>query len=214
MYDDEGVTPADASPPGPQQPGAAAPAGPQVPAEPQPQGRTQPPARHGAMSNYARNMAISLAVLIVPLVVLVAFCSPSADELATIDPSGTYQAAKSEAKFGIRIPAGLPDGWRATNSSINRGDSGAVTLRVSYLTPAGKFAQLLQSDVASDQLLPEELGGGTIQGMTEVGGVTWQRYGGRRARETALVLLEPESSVLVVGDASIDELRALAASLR
>lgn len=173
-----------------------------------------PPPRHGAMGNYVRNIAISLAVLILPLVALVAFCTPRGDDIKTIDPSGTYQAAKSEADFDVRIPSGLPDGWRATTSSLNPGNGGVVTLRVSYLTPSGKVAQLVQSDIDSGQLLPAELGGGKYEGDADVAGARWQRYGGRRPGETALVLLEPESSVLVVGDAPLDELRTLASSLR
>ncbi len=83
-------------------------------------------------------MAISLGVLIVPLLILMAFCRPQETDVPTVDPSGTYRAAAAEAKFPVRRPAGLPSGWRSTNAAIEREAGGALTLRVSYITPSSR----------------------------------------------------------------------------
>jgi hypothetical protein len=159
-------------------------------------------------------MAISLGVLTIPLVLLMALCRPSSRDVPTVDPANTYEAAKATGAFPVRVPKGLPAGWRATNSSLRSGTGSKLTLRVSYVTPTSRFAQLVESNVAADTLLPEELGGGKAEGTTKVGAVDWQRYGGRRAGETALVLLDRQVTVLVAGDATLDELRTLAAALR
>jgi hypothetical protein len=192
MYHHGGVTSADSTPPGAPAPDAAA------------ARRFRP----------VRDMTISLAVLLVPLLVLTAFCRPGDREVPTVDPSGTYRAAKAEARFPVREPAGLPADWRSTNAALNRADGGAITLRVSYLTSSDGFVQLVQSDIPADRLIPAELGAGKVQGSVDVAGTAWQRYGARRPGETALVLLGPESTVLAVGDASLDDLRRLVASLR
>jgi hypothetical protein len=153
-------------------------------------------------------------VLIVPLLLLMAFCRPSEREIPTADAARTYQAARSEAAFPVLVPDELPAGWRATNAALNRLGGGRLTVRVSYLTPSEDFVQLVQSDADSEDVILAELGAGKIEGSADVGGVAWQRYGGRRPGETALVLLRPEVTVVAAGDASLDELRTLAASLR
>lgn len=161
-----------------------------------------------------RDIALSLGVLIVPLLLLMAFCQPSERDVPTVDANRTYQTAKSEAKFPVLVPGGLPDGWRATNAAVNRLDAGRLTVRVSYLTSSGTYLQLVQTDADSGDVILAELGAGKIQGSTDVRGVAWQRYSGRRPGETALVLIQPESTVVTSGDASLADLRTLAAALR
>jgi hypothetical protein len=161
-----------------------------------------------------RDMAISLGVLVVPLVLLMAFCRPTAGDTPTVDPARTYQAAKASAKFPVRVPEELPSSWRATNSALRTGEAGTLTVRVTYLTPATKSMQLVQSDQAAEKLIVDELGAGRIEGAVTVGSARWQRYGGSRSGETALVLLEPKVTVVIVGDAGLEELRTLAGSLR
>jgi hypothetical protein len=173
-----------------------------------------PPSQPIRRPNVVRDIGLSLGVLVVPLLLLIAFCRPTESALPTVDSDRIYQAAKTEAKFPVRVPSGLPAGWRATNGALNRLDGGALTVRVSYLTPGDRFVQLVQSDADSEDLIVDELGAGKIQGTNEIRGEQWQRYSGRRAGETALVRLGPESTVLATGDATVNELIALASALR
>jgi len=223
MYDHEGVTPADPTPPpaaeGRGEPPAGAEARDETAAA---EATAATPAEAGPAApvgrlrrpNPVRDMAISLGVLVVPLLVLMAFCRPQAADIETVDASRTYRAASAEAKYPVREPAGLPSGWRATSASVNRLAGGPITLRVSYITPSSKYIQVVQSDIPSETLIPQELGGGKIQGRTEIGAVVWHRYAGRRGDETALVLLDPKVTVVVTGDAPVGELTAFAALLR
>ena len=64
--------------------------------------------------------------------------------------------------------------------------------------------QLVQSNVPADRLLPAELTGrASRRGRPSWPGATWQRYTAR-GNEQALVLLEPNRTVIVVGDARDD----------
>lgn len=161
-------------------------------------------------------MALSIAVLLVPILLVVAFCQATGAERApTVDPGPVWTAARDADRFAVRVPQGLPDGWRVTRAVAPRGDGGALTVRVSYETPAGEFAQLVESDLDAAGLLADELGGPRAAGGTvEVAGTPWQRYPGRRDGETALVLLGGGATYLVTGSAGVDELRTLAAALR
>ena len=160
-------------------------------------------------------MIISLAVLLVPLIALVAFCQPdkSSQVQRPIDPSRTYQAAARLSGFEVREPAGLGSAWRATHASFRTDRDKAPVLRVSYLTPEGDYVQLVQSGAAAPTVIPEELGEGKMRGQTELAGVTWQQYAGRRAGDTAFVLIEPKLTTIVVGEASVERLRTFASAL-
>jgi hypothetical protein len=67
--------------------------------------------------------------------------------------------------------------------------------------------------VPAERLIPAELtAGAKPEGTMDVAGQSWQRYTARPG-EQALVLLQPERTVIVVGSAHDDELRELAASI-
>ena len=160
-------------------------------------------------------MALSLAVLLVPILLFVAFCQATGTEqTSTMDPGAVWAAARDADRFPVRVPQGLPDGWRVTRALTQRGDGGALTLRVSYETAEGEFAQLVESDVDAAALLEGELGGPrTTGGTVDVEGIPWQRHPGRRDGETTLVRLDGRATYLVAGSASLNELRTLAAAL-
>jgi len=160
-------------------------------------------------------MALSIGVLLVPILLLVAFCQTTGTQQApTVDPGSVWTAAREAGRFPVRVPGDLPDGWRVTRAVAPREDGGALTVRVTYETPTGEFAQLVESDVDAAALLEDELGGPRAPGGTvDVEGTPWQRYPGRRDGETALVRLEGGATYLVTGSAGLDELRTLAAAL-
>jgi hypothetical protein len=175
-----------------------------------------PPARKDkARSDRSpRDMALSLAVLLIPIALLLAFYRGflGGDEPATVDPAPAVEQARAAGAFPVSRPEGLGDGWRTVSARYQTGAGGA-TLRIGYLTPEGRAAQLVESSVPADQLLPAELKGGQPQGRANLPNGTWQRYTARD-NEQALVLLEPNRTVIVVGDARENELRRLATALR
>ena len=181
------------------------------------------PARHpaapagGARARSERSpkdMALSLLVLLVPIALLLAFYRGflGGEEPTTVDPTTAVEQAREEAAFPVSQPEGLGSDWR-TVSARYRAEPGGATLRIGYLTPEGRGAQLVESNVPADKLLPAELSGGQPQGPAALPGGSWQRYTAR-SNEHALVLLEPTRTVIVIGDAGENELRELATALR
>ncbi|MEU5938346.1 DUF4245 domain-containing protein [Micromonospora sp. NPDC047548] len=185
-----------------------------------------PPARPAAGGRPARrekarserspkDMALSLLVLLVPIALLLAFYRGflGGEQPTVINAAPAYEQARSANAFPVSEPAGLSSGWRTVSASYRTVEGGA-NLRVGYLTPEGRGVQLVQSTVPAEKLLPAELTAeGQPQGPTDLNGRSWQRYTGR-GNDQALVLLEPNRTILVVGDARENELRQLAGSLR
>ncbi len=161
-----------------------------------------------------KDMAISLLVLLVPIALVLGFYRIflGGDDAPVVDPAPAVAQARAAGAFPISEPAKLAPGWRTVRASFQRADDGA-TLRIGYLSPEGGGVQLVQSSLPADQLLPTELTDrGRPQGPTELAGRSWQRYTARIG-ENALVLLEPERTVIVVGSVPENDLRALAHAL-
>ncbi|MDT0532235.1 DUF4245 domain-containing protein [Micromonospora sp. DSM 115977] len=162
-----------------------------------------------------KDMAISLLVLLIPIALLLAFYRGflGGDQPTTVDPAPALESARAANAFPVSEPAGLGDGWRTVSANFQTVEGGS-SLRLGYLTPEGRAAQLVQSSVPPERLLPAELTAeGQPQGQTDLGGRSWQRYTAR-GNEQALVLLEPNRTVIVVGDARDNELRHLASAIR
>ncbi|MEH0970824.1 DUF4245 domain-containing protein [Micromonospora sp. CPCC 205546] len=162
-----------------------------------------------------KDMAISLLVLLIPIALLLAFYRGflGGDQPTTVDPASAIGSARAANAFPVSEPAELGDGWRTVSANFQTVEGGS-SLRLGYLTPEGRAAQLVQSSVPPERLLPAELTAeGQPQGQTDLGGRAWQRYTAR-GNEQALVLLEADRTVIVVGDARDNELRHLATAIR
>ncbi|WP_408631808.1 DUF4245 domain-containing protein [Micromonospora palythoicola] len=173
-----------------------------------------PPAAAAKSERSPRDMAISLLVLLIPIALLLAFYRGflGGDQPNTVDPAPAFEQARSAGAFPVSEPTELGDGWRTVRAAYRTAEDGA-TLRVGYVTPEGRGLQLVQSNVPPDRLLPAELTDeGRPQGQADLGSGTWQRYTAR-GNEQALVLLQPQRTVIVVGDARDNELRTLATAV-
>lgn len=129
-----------------------------------------------------------------------------------VDTSQAYNAAAAAGAFPVASPSPLPQGWRALTSDFQQ-ESDDPVLRVALRAPDGGAVQLIQSAQAAESLLSEELGGSAVsQGTVDVGSRAWERYlgeGGMRA----LVLIDVDRTIIVVGTAGDKDLRGLAESL-
>ncbi|MBE1487031.1 hypothetical protein H4W31_002669 [Plantactinospora soyae] len=162
-----------------------------------------------------KDIVISLLVLLVPIALVLGFGRVflNADQPTVVDPAPAIQQARAANAFPVSEPTGLGDQWRTVRADYTRGDAGA-SLRIGYLSPDDSGLQLVQSNIPAEQLLPAELTrSGQPQGATELGGRSWQRYTARPG-ELALVLLEPDRTVIVVGQVPEGDLRQIALSLR
>jgi hypothetical protein len=157
-------------------------------------------------------MALSLLVLLVPIIVLLGVYRFLGGESPTVvDPSSAYADARAAHAFPVTEPA-VPPGWQPVSSAFRRGDAGSV-LRVGFRSPGGGTAQLVESNVSAGTLVTAELGAGARdEGGASLDGQEWHRYvasGG----DHALVLSQPDRTVIVMGRAPDAELAQLAASL-
>ena len=162
-----------------------------------------------------RDMVVAMVVLLVPIALLLGFYRLvlDGDEPITVDPAAAIGQARAALAFPVAAPVGLdPGDWRVASAGFGRGPDGA-TLRIGYVGPDEEPILLVQSDVAADRLLPVELGPRPRAGdPVRVGARDWRRYASQRG-EAALVLLEPERTIIVIGRADIARLREVAAAL-
>lgn len=158
-------------------------------------------------------MVISLVVLLVPVLLFVGIYQVLAgrNQPVEVDP---LPALASAAATGMEVVSldQLPAGWVPMSAVFQPGEAGD-TVRVGYVTPDGGSVQLVQSTVPAERLLPDELPEPvTPAGTEELAGRSWQVYPPQDG-ERALVLLEPEQTLLVKGTTSAAELRQFAEAL-
>ena len=162
-----------------------------------------------------RDMAMSLGILLVPILLLVLFYRVvlDGDKPISIDPASTIQQARSAAVFPVAVPQGLSEDWHPVSATFKRDTDGA-TLRLGYVDPDSDPIQLVESSTPTDKLLPVELGDDPKPVSTFSDGArTWQRYDARKG-ENALLLLEKGRTIIIVGQAESKSLEAFASSLR
>jgi hypothetical protein len=161
-------------------------------------------------------MALSVAVLIIPIFILLVVYRVffAGDAPIPVDAAGTYATARHSAHYTVLEPAGLPSGWTAISATFGTDQRGG-TLRVSYVPPARTGLQLIESDQSIDTLLPTELGNDARPGNLEtIAGRQWRVYPETSGGARALVLADNGRTTILVGTASDGDLREFAAALR
>jgi hypothetical protein len=158
-------------------------------------------------------MALSLAVLLVPVFVLLGIYRVvfSGDAPIAVNPSDAWATARHSAHFTVLEPVGLPAKWTVISASFREG-----TLRVGYVVPDGSGVQLIESDQLVDRLGPAELGTDARPGdLVTIGDRQWRAYPVARGGDNrALVLVDAGRTTILVGTAPDADLRTLAATLR
>jgi hypothetical protein len=160
-------------------------------------------------------MAVSLLVLLVPIALLLLFYRfvLDGDDPVAVDAAPTVATARAANAFPISEPVGLPEGWTPVSATWQEVDGGRA-LRIGYVSPDGGGVQLVETNAPVEEFLPVELSASAQpKGSVDVAGTAWQLYTSRPG-EQALVLLEPDRTVYVLGSASEEELRELAGSLK
>ena len=170
------------------------------------------PAANPRSGRPARDMLLSMAVLLIPIFLLVGAYRYfySGDAPVAVDASQTWATARHSAPYPVLAPDGLAKGWTVISATYAGG-----TLRVGYVSPGGGGLQLVESDRTGDVLLPAELGTDARPGnLVTIDGRAWRAYPVVHGGGRALVLVDQGRTVVVVGTATDSDLRALAGSLR
>jgi hypothetical protein len=151
-------------------------------------------------------MVISLIVLLIPIALLVVlFRLRGGEDVQVVDPSAALDEARAAAVFPVAEPTGLDSGWRMVSAQFDGG-----TLRIGYLTPSGGQVQLIEAKDAPDVLLPREFSAGARAGDNlSVDGLLWRVYQVTGV-ERALVLGQPDRTLIVIGRTDLVDLAVLA----
>jgi hypothetical protein len=163
-----------------------------------------------------KDMALSMAVLLVPLFLLLVGYRVffAGDAPIPINAGETFATARHSAHFPILEPQDLPPGWTSIAAKYEPVADGSV-LRVSYVTPGRTGVQLIESDRPVDKLLPDELGADAQPGnLKEIAGRQWREYPVAKGGGRALVLAEDGRTTILTGTGEDKDMRTFAAYLR
>lgn len=126
----------------------------------------------------------------------------------TVDTPALLRDAARWVPFTVRVPA-VPPGWRG--NAVDRSavaDAPGTLVRAGYVTGAGRFLELVQTDAAEEALVRDVAGSVPAPtGTVDVGGARWVVYGGDEPLWVADV---DGVRLLVTGSAGEDEFRTLA----
>jgi hypothetical protein len=174
---------------------------------------------------------VPLAVACIVLAGLVGMCTfaPGGTNRGTVpsyDAAGALRADAQTLGFPVRLPR-LPAGWQPNSGTRGDIESGrtdpstgqrlrAVTSMVGYISPAGMYLSLTQSNADEDKLV------GSIHplmyptGTVDVDGTKWIVYEGEGSTEpvwtTRLDSPAGPTQIAITGAGSVDQFRTLAAA--
>ena len=142
---------------------------------------------------------------------------PSDGATPTADVMGGFDRAAPLVGFDVVYPTGIPESWHAnsfsfTDPATTQGQPAAV--RGGWLTAAGRFITLIESDGEIADVLRIELGAATpATGTQDVDGTEWTVTTGRRGEAAWFRTEGPAGGKvthLITGSASQDDFTILA----
>jgi Protein of unknown function (DUF4245) len=163
------------------------------------------------VSDMLRSLAV-VGVIIVPLWFIIPHHAKQT--VAKIDYSTALSETRRVSADPVLAPAGLPATWQATSVSSSGGNGHPVVFHLGFVTPAGDYAAVEESDGPAAAYLVS-LEGKTPRTLApvRVGAASWRQLRGADGR-LALVRSAGAMTVVVKGTAKLGELTTLAASLR
>lgn len=155
-------------------------------------------------------MALSMAVLLVPVLIFVLLYRFFGHETPpTVDTASAYDAARAAHPYEVLTPSGLPGDWHITTATYANGE-----LRLSVDTPSGGGALFVETTADPATVVPAEVGRSAhLDKVVDLGGLQWQHFTGGRSGEQALVQVGTNRTILIVGKATDAEQKILAMSL-
>ncbi|MFZ0322848.1 MAG: DUF4245 domain-containing protein [Actinomycetes bacterium] len=167
------------------------------------------------VSDMARSLSV-VGVFVLFLFLVVWWQRPEAQGpiARVVDVPGVVSAAAIGSSFEVWVPMGLPSGWQPTSAwaqSASTSDYAGLVVHVGYLTPAGSYAEVRQTDGQRAKALDDWTTSGRAAGTVEVAGRTWRRFESPTSK--SLVLTQGGALRVVTGKADWPELEGLAASL-
>ncbi|WP_070380545.1 DUF4245 domain-containing protein [Rhodococcus sp. WMMA185] len=169
-----------------------------------------------------RDMVWSLVPLVLFCVLIAAIASqctfspggPTSGPIPSFDMNAALNYDAEDLSFPVREPV-IPEGWTPNSGSrsVVSGDEGGDSSTVGFITPAGRYIQLTQSDATETALVSFVAGGPrTATGTEDVAGYNWIVYGGEGV-EPIWVSDLGDVRILLTGSASEEDFRQLATAV-
>ena len=170
-------------------------------------------------------MGLSLGLVIVFVFVTVAFlggslgilrAEPVAREVRPVDYREALRTAVRVADYEVLAPTGVPAEWVC--QSARTGPAGpegpaSVLLQIGFLTTDKRYATVVQTDAETGDVLESQRLGDEVEATVDVAGQPWEQRRRVDRDEVALLRTEGPRTVVVTGDAGVEDLRVLAAAL-
>lgn len=184
--------------------------------------RTADSARRHREGQTLLNLTLALAAsLLVVLVTVLVVVRPDPPAREPVDYRSI--AAEADAPAPLAVPE-LPVGWAANSATFTAQPAdGVASWYVGFLTPKGQFVALRQGIDANPTWLSNQVSGRAATGTTDMGGVTWQVYDHRTAKDVGNLAYAmtttgtddsgAQSGFVLFGTATADEFETLAAAL-
>jgi Protein of unknown function (DUF4245) len=181
-------------------------------------------ARSSTREATAGDMIRSLAVIIIPLLLITFFFTRNLDDhpVTVVDWRPTLAQARAEAPYPVLAPVNLPSTWRPTQvswvkvgeASYNDAPSPRNAWTLGFLDPSDTYISIYQGDRATQAMVNSATRNGLPDGSSTVIGKTWERMVSPDQRTRSLVLVEPEVTTVVAGDVGYSALEAYVGTLR
>jgi hypothetical protein len=180
-----------------------------------------PPVKPARSALTMRDLLGAVGLLVVVVLVIggltrgctFAPAGPTVDPAAgpTVDAPSQLRALAGSTPFALRVPA-VPADWRANAvGTVQVGPGGNRAVRTGYVTPAGRYLRVVQSDADEEALLAEEARGRPVgTGAVDVAGTSWVTYSGD-TREPVWIANVDGVRLLITGSGDDAEFRTSAA---
>jgi hypothetical protein len=191
-------------------------------ASPSSSGKPGPPGKPPRSALSMRDLLGAVALLVVVVLAfagLTRSCSfapggPTTDPSAgpTVDAPTQLRALAATTPFALRVPA-VPADWRANAVDTMRvGPAAHLSVGTGYVTPAGRYLRLEQSDADEAELVAEEARGRPVaSGAVDVAGTNWVTYTDGTPEPIRVADVDGVR-LLITGSGGDDEFRTLAAA--
>lgn len=169
------------------------------------------------------DMVRSLAVLIIPVLLFLAWYTVTPDDpIEAVDWRPALAQARAEAPYPVLAPEGLPEGegfWIPTRARWSTADEivpddvGGNHWMVGFLDPSQIYIALHQTDALHQPTVSKLSRQGVTDGERDIDGETWQQLVSEDDRTRTLVREDDGITTIVLGDTGYDQLAAFAGTL-
>ncbi|MDO4783634.1 MAG: DUF4245 domain-containing protein [Propionibacteriaceae bacterium] len=168
----------------------------------------------------ARDMFWSMAVLLIPVLVIIAIYARPGDETPQrIDYLPVLTRAQQESPYPVLAPRNLPETWTPTRARwakageawLDGKPAAGNSWQLGFIDPEGIYIAVQQRDGAAIAAFVAQLTRDGSPGETvTLGGREWQRYISADGRTRSLVHTGPRMSAIVAGDTGFAQLDSFA----